>query len=1758
MKTRAASRLVTSAILLTAGTLVQFAPTVSAQAAPSATQLLLERAHALELRGRLDMASQTWQQVLLADPNSTEALGGLARAAKLSGNSALAGTYLDRLRAINPNDPNIARTESLAPELDRNQQLQKAGKLAQQGEYAQAMVVYRQIYGDNPPPGDSALAYYETEAATEDGRARAVAGLRAMVAKYPGDVKAQIALGRILTYTPKTRAEGRKLLEAHPSDPEAIEALRQSLLWDAQNPASSSAIREYLSRHNDAQLAGALKSMPPSSRAAAPMTAEQRSVAALNASRSAADAAAYRALNAKRLEEAEVRFKAILANTPEDPHALVGMGYVRMQQANFGGALSFLSQGKQDGSKDPGLDAALATSRFWFTMGEGADALNANDLPEAERQYRAALGMRPNSVEALEGLGGTLLKAQQPEAALAYFAQFTKLKPNAAHAWRGLFLAQTGAGNAAAALATERAMPSSVRAELARDPLYLRSLSSAYAAVGRDADAQRVLRAALDLPFPADARGVEAETELQYAGLLQAANHLEQAAGLYRQVLLKDPTNTDAWQGLVRAEHQLNQDPQALQVLESMPPASYARAMRDPGFAATVASVYESQKRFDVAQEILAKAIAQQVSTGQKPSVPVQLQLAGIYLEREQPKQAYPLYREVLSEFPDRPEAWKGLLAVLHSTGHDQDALAQVQQMPPATRAQLENDIDFLQTMASVYNQLGQPQQAELFLRRIQQHYVQQHTEAPASVDVQNAWLLFNGMNDQGLYRQLLALGSRTDLTDAQRRTVQTIWANWAVRRANQLAAAGNPAKALAILNATARAFPDNPGVIKALAGGYARAGMAKEAVVIWKAQDLTSAPVSDYRAAVGAALATNDSKDAETWLRFGLEQYPKDPDLLILGAKFEQARGDSKRAAQYYRASLEAMPPADPGAELATELSRPVPMANSQLPSRAGRSGQDLATLLAPTTNESAAPPPSEAPMSGEPYLPSSGSAAASPVPLDPHRLPAPAVPSYMMSPDSAPQNPSLPAGPRTRLRDYVPQASVDEVLPADATALPVSAGVDGLSSAMTLTPAMYQQQQVTRITQRVEAQQEKKYQPQNGEAGASPSIRPGPLTVHPASSAAAAANVDPATGEVYGPYVPYKPTHVQLGATQPTHTLPRPPLTDVLPTARYVPNARTKPVDSSHPDLASDHAAAIRRQHSSPAKAALTGESKPPDEQYTTSPVETIQYLPYNPGGANSQVAEPNATTAASGRSQVPQAPGESYGQQYPQPRTGGTVPRGRARAARPASRAPVVAAETPAPPPAPTPGLSYPGIGQPLTYQPYPQTGPAFPLGAAPTDADLLAQHVPSLGGNSYGGRVLAPQVALTQRQQAERDLETLESSYSGWLGGTASARYRSGTVGLDRLTDLETTVEASVTLANRIRLSVVPRAVFLNSGGLLPGTYSGTTGVPVLGTYPLSATTAPAQQVTNGVGGEFQVAGRNFAAAVGYTPYEFLVQNYTGRVLYRPTAHLTFYGNRDSVTETQLSYAGLRDPNSAGGVTSGNIWGGVISTGGGVRFDLGDERAGFYVTADGAELTGYHVLGNDKFEGSMGAYFLAHSFPGVGRINVGASLFGMHYGYNERGLSYGLGGYFSPDAYLLASVPVTFTGRYGNSLHYTIAGSVGVQTFQEASQAFFPLDRGLQASYDTAFGCTAAQIAAETCGYSPVNSNTGANYGFNSEAAYRITEHWYAGGFLSANNTNNYNTVTGGFFVRYLFRPQFGNDEYPTGLFPVEGFRPLRVP
>jgi tetratricopeptide (TPR) repeat protein len=1732
----------------------------------------------------MDLAEQTWKQVLQADPMNPDALGGLARAAKQEGNTALANSYLERLRAAQTTTPKpVAGDDQMSAQQKQLAQLEQAGKLAEAGKYAAAMTIYRQVLGATPPPGAWALVYYETESATDEGRPHAIAGLQALVEKYPNDSRYQIALGRILTYDPKTREQGRKVLERYPQDRQADEALRQSLLWDSSDPAYAGEIRAYLAKHPNPQLAGALQmaeaarpagnvqpvaqakataqsqaTAPAQTPAPVQLTAQARSAGqaqppvqaqltvptqpvpparqaapAASSEQSAAEVEAYKALNAKHIDQAEALFKAVLDKDPNNSGALAGMGYIRMQQGNFLGAISFLEHARQGNLNDKGLNDALGTARFWFLMGEGQAALNDNDLTMAEKQYRAALLLRPSSPEALTALAGTLDKARQPGSAVPFYERVVQANPASVDGWRGLFLAQVAAGNAPLALATDKRIPDAVHAQLMRDPAYLRALATSYSAVGRDADAQKTLEATLQLPFAADAKKLKADTQIQLANILLASNHLEQAATLYSQVLALDHGNTAAWQGLTRVQHGMGHDQEALATVEGMPPASYAAVMRDPGFEATVAAIYQAEKKLDVAQDLLEKAVAEQTSAGQKPSAGIEMQLAGLYMERGDAKLATPIYQQLLTGDPNRVDAWAGLISSLHAAGNDKEAAAQAQKIPAAPRAQLESHMNYLQTMGSVYQALGQSRQALVLLNRVQQYYAAQHTAPPVEIDIQNAWLLYNSQDETGLYRQLMDLGGRPGLTEEQSRTVQAIWTNWAVRRANQTAAAGNSRRALAILNAAARAFPDNPAVLKTLANGYARAGQPEQAVLIYKAQNLSSASVEDYEAAVGAALEAGENKVAETWLHYALAAFPNDPRILILGARFEQARGDTAKAIDYYRASLKAMPPLDRGAELAAQLRLPPPSVASRLPS--AQQALDLSILLAPGNDGRSLPGEQT-----QPYLPSYGNVYADPYgrsPSVPDGQPASqqnngtgggassVVPPYMTSPNPIVQ----PAKPV----ENAPQSRLDQ----GAYNLPSQAEV-----------ALRVRDAISRVL---------------GESEAATGI-----------AAQSNSKITPQRSALAGAVMP-SAVPVQLGDSTPHPALTQAEVTDVLPTARYVPNARAVQTISSHPDIAASEAAEIRR-HQSDTGTARSGQSNPPPEDSITATEENAQYT-------SPQLLAQNQSSPV-----VAQPPRPSTGQplyipdtgsqQYPQPRVApapapATAP---TRSTRPSSNAPrrAVVRSTPAhapvrtstpsaeastplsvpgpiPPAATLPATSSPSTGQPLGAQPYPLIGPPYPL---PSYGELTARNVPPAGG-FYEAQAPLP---MTPRQQAESELASLEGSYSGWWGVTPVGRYRSGTPGLDQLTDVEATGEVSTVLGRSVRLAAVARSVFLNSGVLNTSSFTGSN-VPYLGTMPANSANPPVQQFSSGVGGEVQLTTRNLGLAAGYTPSNFLIQNITGHVSWRLFGgHFTLFADRDPVKDTQLSYAGLRDPATITPLYIGKGWGGVVSSTGGVRIDLGSGGSGFYFSADGGILHGYHVLNNSKVEGAMGATLRVKNWPSVGSLNVGGALFGMHYHYDEVGLSYGQGGYFSPDSYFLAAAPVTFNGAYKSNFHYLVSGAFGVQTFQQDWQYFYPLDAGLQANLQGALGCTLAQLAAHTCGETPVSVDTKLNYAINSEVSYRFGEHWYLGGFVSANNTDNYNAVSGGFFFRYALRRQHSSDNYPTGLFPVDGFRPLRVP
>jgi len=1696
--------------------------------AQGARERLVANAKALESRGRPDMAIQIWQQILLSDPNNAEALAGLARDYKLSGNLTQADTALGKLRAVNPNDPNIAKIQALASTKAQSDRLRQAGNLARQGHNEEAMKIYRELYGDRPPDGDIALAYYQTLYGTNGGKETAIAAMRALAQRNPGDNRFAVALGIMLTYDAKSRAEGIRILREHPQDPSGQTALRQALIWDSANPASAAQLREYLKQHpQDTELESRLKE-------------NVAKLAQMNSgiARTPAERAAFAALNARKLQDAEARFTELLQKDPANGRVAAGMGFLRMQQNNFAGAISYFSQAEQNGYKARTVEDALATSRFWYTMGEATQAFDENQFEAAAAKYKEALAMRPRSHEALMGLAGLYMKQQQYAQSAAAYEDLLKVEPQNPDAWRGLFFSYARDGQNDQALALANRFPPAVKTSSAKDPEYLRTLATIYRTQNRPAEAQRVLAQALALPFPNNGTTLKADTKLQYAGILMEANRFDQAAELYTQILNDDAGNLSAWMGLVSAHHELGRDTEAIADVEKMSPSTYESALNDAGFLSMLGSIYQQANQFDVAQNLLERSAKLQMAAGGQPSIALQLQLAAIYLQRNNTEQAYNIYRQVLTAHPERADAWKGLISTLQVTNRTNEALQQIALIPPSVRKQLEADPEFVVGEASLYATAGDTQHATEYMNRVQAYYAQRKQPLPPNLEIQNAWLLYNTKNDRALYPTLMQLGGRQDLTAAQRETVQTIWANWSVRRAGVALDNNDNQRAVDILEAASRAFPDNMTVRKVLAGGYVRTGQIKDALALYKSVGMQDASPADFQGAIGAALAANDKALAEQWLRQGLERFPNDASVLAMAARFEQARGDKQRAADYWRASIAAMPATSPTDRLAHELAYP----DASKTAHKARTTAELQQLLNPD-NE---PFPKTTKL---PPLPAYGP--------DPYNGRAPVV---LTTPEPVAQNqqqPMITAPATTEIP--VPETA------ASRSATTPPAGTRANSSARNRTSS-------------------------------APTSHSGTMKLPPSEQSITSttpAQTVPSQPRQAPVFIPFPPADTQPAPSQPANTPPQ-PQSSVPPSSGSNPPLRitSQPMDSRAAQVQALFADQTDGQLAQGSAAQIHSLANAP-VALPSDPVHPVLgpkgQLPPEPAWNAAQYT-PSAQEAATGAyssQKAPQTPAQPTQQPAAQP----AAPAPKPSAAHPPTVAPAQPEQAKKPKQKRTRTETVPTLvtapGEQNSSQVnVPQTAPAetpapqMPVPSNPgnlstngvTDEELQQQSLPPLRGPWV--RVQREQRVISPREEAEQQLQSLESGYSPWMGGAGVINYRSGSLGYDHLSALEAPFEISSRLGYNARLTVVGKPVFLDSGQadgtsvitVQESTTSGTCLVNIsqpLGTLintgpqgspsacsttgTSTAFTTPPQQNASGIGGEVQLAFPHLALAAGYTPYGLLVGNVIGRAQWHPgDGPFTFSFVRDSVKDTQLSYGGLRDPGSASLSYPGTIWGGVIANQGNVQFSRGDAQSGFYLGAGGQYLTGTNVQDNVRIDGSGGAYWHVKTLPEYGTLSVGANFFGMHYQHNQQAFTFGMGGYFSPQAYFLANIPFTWEGHYQTRWHYEILGGFGVQAFQQDKTPLFPLP------------AQKALLIAMNNAALPALTSVGANYNLRTNVAYQISPHWFAGGFFSANNSRDYNAVSAGFSIHYMFRAQPSTVTSPTGLFPSDGFRPFTVP
>jgi lipopolysaccharide biosynthesis regulator YciM len=837
----------------------------SAGSSASARNLMIQKGHLLEARGRPDLAVQVWQQILLSDPKNAEALAGMAR----DGQPVPPGKPNEKPSQAEAKPANAVTAKPQTP-------LETHAQIAAPAHAAAAPV--------HPPSAN------QTHASREPGRPAAQAA-------------------------PPVQAQ------AKPVEPKPTPA----------KPAEPK---------------------PAEKAAAAPHVSPEQ--------------AAYAALHGKRLDEAEKLFAAILSQDRNNARAAAGMGLVRVEQANFPDAIDYLKRAQANGDTDRSVDDALNSAQFSAALAGASTAANTNHLDAAATLYQQALAIHPHAPDALRGLASLLVKQSQYATAAPVYEQLVKAEPNSAENWRGLFLSDArGVGNQQA-LDAEARMPAAVKSTLARDPEYLHTLAAVYQAENRVDDAQRVLALEVKLPMQENAAAPQIDAKFEYASMLMDEKRYDQAAAVYAQLAADGAASLPAWLGLVNAHHLMDRDEQALIDVKQMPPADYQAALMNVGFLTRIAAIDENSGQLEAAQGLLERAASLESAGGRHPTVSVELQLARIELARGNADAAVEVFRQSSVAAPERADAWRGLIFSLAALRHDEEAARQIALIPEPVRRQLDGDIGFVETEASLYAFTGDTLQALESMARVKAYFAGQHAEMPAYLAVEYAQLLYSAQEDRLLYAELTRLGVRTDLNASQRATTRQIWADWSVRRAATAVATGETERAADILDAALLAFPENMSVRQVMAETLVRAGQAKEALALYKTVPMQSAPAAEFEAAVSTALAANDKVQAEQWLRQSLPKFPRDATLLALAGRYEQSIGETDRAAEYLRAALAISPTLSP-AELPPASPTPDAAAAKEIAPRPAVTAADLPRLLDPAGDFAAdrqARPASPAPV--------------------------------------------------------------------------------------------------------------------------------------------------------------------------------------------------------------------------------------------------------------------------------------------------------------------------------------------------------------------------------------------------------------------------------------------------------------------------------------------------------------------------------------------------------------------------------------------------------------------------------------------------------------------------------------------------------------------------------------------------------------------------------------------------------------------------
>lgn len=1401
-------------------------------------------------------------------------------------------------------------------------------------------------------------------------------------------------------------------------------------------------------------------------------------------------------------EQATAAWRQALAWLPDDKNSVDPISVYLAAHPNDAQLAN-----KLEAARNPPVNAAdpMATDRI-----NGFDAVKKGQLADATRLFQKAIEANPNDADSLGGLGLVRLRQKNFAEAKTLLARAIALDPEHRDRWEP---ALNGANQATSAAASGGGNASARAQSLLNSGNFVEAEAELKRQIARNVDNSGGLQSML-----ADAQAQQGK--------------LGDAEGSYREALARNPRNAGALVGLagVLSREGRSQEAQTLLAqAESMgagPQVGQARAaalrlqaqdVRDPATQAALfreavaADPSNPWLRLDYARSLAksghltdARATMAEVVAGARPTAD-QLKAAIIFAnETSDPEAATQLIQRLP---PSERTADMRIVAV--QAGIQRDINTALEMSRPMARERLlemaaQPDPDGARgpAIARALYRIGEKTAARDAL--LESSGSSGASNPSAQLAYAGAFLEIGATQDA---RQILRrLGSGTALSPTQRQQYAQLQAGLAVRSSDQFNQKGKQADGYDVLAPALANTPDNPALNMALGRLYEGAKKPSQALAIDEALLRRDPTNQDARkAAIDAALAAGNRGRADELVQEGLRMTPNDPKAWIASAELNKARGNMARALRDYEHArdlrLQELGYSDNGNDTST-----VPAGVSLVPG--------APASYAPTSY----PPTSYAPSAypAAPYAQTAPRSLYSPGPR-PYGNPnggaddstLTGAPPAETPPSSAPPNlypdNATPASPRPPLATPQPSAPNYDIrhgrmLDTTANDLPPP-GATAASAPGAATAAPYSAV----------------YVPNTPAAGTPAAIAATPIPATPSAPAPT-------------PPAPVPPAPSIQAAAPPPSTVPAP----LAP----APITQASAPPPTPPQPAQYQPAQYQPAEYQPAQYQTVQYQPSPAPQYQPSQYQPSQYQP--PQYSAPQYAAPQYTRPTY---QAPPSP--SYGA-YPPPSTGGysniyqpTVPpdamyqpqlRGYLPQYQPA----------PQPAPPPPPRITSP----PSSLQVGPFGRPPSVLsdsGNAATgyyNNPFRTNPIPAPGDTGDSG-VQSPGRPDAVTEEIDRNIVSLRDEVAPSLQAGVGFRTRSGDSGLDQLQEFTVPIEAEFSPGGTGRVKITVTPVQLTSGTIAGpvtnlarfGTSAlslvqGTSATNFLATY---SGIVPPDQNQQGVGLDAGYTLGNFKADIGNSPLGFKITNVVGSVEYAPklTDNLTLRltGEQRPITDSILSYAGTVD------TRTGIKWGGEVFDHGKANFEFSSGLADFYVGAGGGNVRGTHVPDNGEIDVGAGGSYPVYRATGQ-ELRVGLDL--VYFGYNKNlgFFTLGQGGYFSPQSYTAALIPVIWRETVDEDLKYEVGVSAGFQTYHEKESAYYPDDPQLQAQLEAQQANTKTSIPGLLTSY-PAQSKSGFAGSGHASIDYRVAPNLHVGGKVALQHSGNFDEASGLVYARYLF-------------------------